>query len=463
MSAHGADIWKDVADAFGRLRGRRTQALWLDAARPGSFHRGLFTLDVASPSAKAAIDARYRPDLETLFHELTGSPVRVQTRVFEAPTEADGDGRAATAPPPRGARGDRPARPDVDRAAAHRRRHAAPPPWAGHFAATDANALALAAVERFVLSPDRDFNPLYIHGPAGSGKTELGRHALRCLTADEAVHDPLVVSGESLARDLHRALRAGELRALHRDWQQRDMVLLDEVHRLRGQRRAQAETVTLIQGVLERGGRVLMMSRHAPRDIHGLDERLASHLASAMIVSLAEPGTADRRTVLEAACGGLAVAVDAGVPELIAARAPGNLTDAVALLGQLAAEAAATGGVLDMARARRRIDRGSPGSAGIDALLDSVCQATGVDVGRIRSPEKAREVASARHLVVYLATRSLGLSARQVCRHLGLRSPSVAAYARRQVERRRHLDAGFDALVHRLQARIEGAQRDLAW
>ena len=57
MSAHGADIWKDVADAFGRLRGRRTQALWLDAARPGSFHRGLFTLDVASPSAKAAIDA----------------------------------------------------------------------------------------------------------------------------------------------------------------------------------------------------------------------------------------------------------------------------------------------------------------------------------------------------------------------------------------------------------------------
>ncbi len=467
MSVPGTDIWLAVVDAFERLRGRKTRDLWLRDAVPVSFRRGLFTLEVANPSAKAAIDARYRDDLEALFRELTGSPVRVQTQAVEringAVTSAGmgtstGAGSGTSTGTGTGTENGTARRlPDAVTD------HGVAPAWAERCVRSTSNQLAFDAVQRFVLAHDGGFNPLLVFGPAGTGKTELGRMALRKLTeAGEASH-PLVVSGETLARDVYRAIRSKDMPALHRTWADCDLLLLDEAHRLRGQRRAQAELVTLMEHVRGRGGRILLLSRHAPQDIHGLDERLVSRWLSGMVVPVGEPDTADRNEVLAAVCATLDLPVDAGVAAAVAARCPGNLTDAVGLLGSLAAEAAARGGALDMERVRRRLDRALPGAAGMDALLDMACTATGVDVARIRSAEKAREVAAARHLVVYLATRSLGLSARQVCRHLGLRSPSVAAYARRQVERRRHNDEGFDRLVHSLQGRLEGAQRDLPW
>ncbi len=436
MNSSGQDIWRAVAEAFGRLRGRKALDLWLGDARPVSFRRGLFTLDVANEAAKAAIDVRYRTDLETLFRELTGSPVRLQTRVVEL------TGTTERSPP----------------------RAASPcAPLAESLAVTEANRLAVAAIERFVLAPEGGFNVLCIYGPPGCGKTELGRHALAELAAAGAVHDPLVVSGEALARDVYHALRYGKLAALHRDWARRDTLLLDEAHRLRGQNRAQRELVALVRRLVEQNGRVLVLSRHAPKQITGIDERLLSYVQSGMVVPVGDPDVADRLDVLRNTRASLEVDIEAGVLEMIAERCPGTLADVVGLLGQLAAEAASDAMGLELERVEHRLRQTLPGADSMDSLLDAVSRNTGVSLARIRSTEKARDAAGARHLVVYLAVRSLGLSARQVCRHLGLKSPSVAAYAKRSVDQRRRRDDEFDRLVHTLQARLEGAQRDLAW
>ena len=72
-------------------------------------------------------------------------------------------------------------------------------------------------------------------------------------------------------------------------------------------------------------------------------------------------------------------------------------------------------------------------------------------------------MAAARHLCVYLATRSLGLSSRQICRSLRLRSPSIVAYARRAVERKRRIDPSYEQLIQLLQSKLAGAQRDFTW
>ena len=74
-------IWLVVTEEFGRLRGRKVCDLWLEDAEPHSFRRGLFTLDVKDASKKEAIDNCYRKDIESIFREITGSPVRLRTRV----------------------------------------------------------------------------------------------------------------------------------------------------------------------------------------------------------------------------------------------------------------------------------------------------------------------------------------------------------------------------------------------
>jgi chromosomal replication initiator protein len=450
MNAAGVDIWQAVAEAFVRLRGSKAAELWLGEARPAGLRRGLFTLDVPTPAAKAAIDACYLGDLQDLFREVTGSPVRVLTRVADAAEEA----AAPPAPPPAAVPGD-----DLPE------RLLRPP----EFVVTPANRLGARAVERFVLAPSAGWNPLFLYGPAGCGKTELARLALRRLREAGEGGDALVLSGPALMRDVSRAARQGTLPQLQEDWSRRDLLVLDEAHRLRGQRRSQAEAASLIAGMLQRGARVLVLSRHAPQQILDADPRLLSWFLGGMVVALSAPDTDDRRAVLSAVARALPLPAGEDVVEALASRCPGSLSDAVRVLQRAAhdaqAEAAAGGAapVLDLQRLDRRLSGPTPAEATMDAIVATIATGSGVAPERIRSPEKSRHVVAARHLCAYLATRSLGLSARQVSRALGLASPSLVGYARRAVDGRRERDPAFDRQVHELQARLQGAQRDFAW
>jgi chromosomal replication initiator protein len=447
MNVKGAEIWRQVSAAFGRLRGERARSLWLGDARPAAFRRGLFTLDVASPAAKAAIDARYRTDIETLFQEMTGSPVRLLTRlgdVEHAPPVALPVASPKPSAPPAPVGAGAPARPDA-------------------FVPTAACTLALRSAEHFVLAPLAGWNPLFVYGPAGCGKTELARHVLTLLESAGEVREPLVLSGPALTRDVTRAARTGTLGTLQAGWASADLVVLDEAHRLRGQRRCQAEAGSLISAALSRGARVLILSRHAPREVMRLDDRLRSWFLGGMVVAMAEPDTADRAAVLTAVSNTLDVEVVDGVVPALAGRCPGTLTDAVRTLERAARAARQAGVALDLTQLDPRLAAPTPAELGLRAIVEAVSRQTGIAVERIGSPEKTRAVAAARHLCAYLATHSLGLPVRQVCRSLGHASPSLAGYARRAVARRRAEDPAFDQFVHELQARLQGAQRDFAW
>jgi chromosomal replication initiator protein len=446
MVATGNEIWQTVSARFERLRGRQATRLWLADARPASLRRGLFTLDVASPAAKTAIDARYLRDLQSLFLEVTGSPVRVLTRVADEETEEVEAATPATRLPP---------------ARFQETRSVLPEPE--EFVVAASNRLAHRAVERFVLAPAAGWNPLLVYGPPGCGKTELARHALAGLRVEGEVKDPLVLSGPALTRDVTRAARGGTLAELRADWARRDMLLLDEVHRLRGQTRTQAEAVNLIASMVERGKRVLMLSRHAPHALLDVDPRLLSWQLGGMVVAMGEPDEADRQAMLASIASTLPVRVAGGVVEALAVRCPGTLSDAVRMLQRAAREAEADDAPLDTARLDRRLAGPTPAELGMESVLKLVADMYDVDIARIRSADKSRKVAAARHLSVFLATRSLGLSARQVCRTLGQSSPSLVSYARRAVEKRRREDPAFDRRVHAMVSRLAGAQRDFAW
>jgi|SRR6185436_6486743 len=447
MNAQGEEIWKAVTVAFASLRGERARSLWLADARAGELRRGLFTLEVGSPAAKAAIDARYRTDLEALFLQVTGSRVRVLTRLA-----ADGTAETAVpvAPLPPAPR----ARDATDGGSALR---------AATFVPTASNRLALRALDNFVFAPASGWNPLFVHGPAGCGKTELASEALRRLRATPSAADPLVLSGLSLSADVSRAARGGTLAELRAEWRLRDALVLDEAHRLRGRVRSQAEAATLIEEAVHAGRRVLVLSRHAPRALNATDPRLLSWYQAGMIVALAEPDSADREAILADAAAQLDVAVEPEAVAALARRCPGTLSDAVAVLQRAAQEAQARGEPLHLEALERRLAQPTPAERSLRAVVEAVGRQLGVGPERIGSAEKTRSVAAARHLCAYLATHSLGLPTRQVCRSLGSASPSLVAYARRAVEQRRSREPEFDRIVHALQARLQGAQRDFPW
>lgn len=477
----GLDIWREVSEAFGRRHGPHARDLWLSGARPRSFLRGLFTLEVPDPTAKAAIDGTYLADLESIFHDITGSPVRLRVHVLEpdlgdaeddgaasedaasvlrasdrgshdARATSRGDGRATRGAPAGPARTGAAVRPGGLAAL----RLDGPV----QFVATAASRMALGVLDQWLRG---DSGLLFVHGPEGAGKTALAGFALLRLAEVSVASDPLVLSGESLALDVQRASRDGTFGALQRDWSGRDIVILDEAHRLRGRETAQRVAVSLIGPALDRGGRVLVLSRHAPRQIQALSDRLLSHFVGGQTVSLAAPEPADRELVLGAHAQRMPVTVDDGVVAALAMRGPAGLGDALSVLGQVAAQAAHEGRALQIADIERWLRGPQPAEVSLDALIAMASDETGIAAERIRSSEKSRHVALVRHLCVYLAARSLGLSARQICRSFRQRSPSIVAYSRRAVERKRANDPAYERLIQTIQTRLGGAQRDFTW
>ena len=121
-----------------------------------------------------------------------------------------------------------------------------------------------------------------------------------------------------MTKDVTRAARTGGLASRRAEWLARDLLVLDEAHGLRGQRRTQAEAAALLEGLLGRGTRVLVLSRHAPQALHAADPRLLSWYLSGMVVGLGEPDTTAREAVLGAIAATLEVPVD---PEVVGALA----------------------------------------------------------------------------------------------------------------------------------------------
>lgn len=448
MKAVGNQLWVAVVDSFGQLRGRQACDLWLGDVQPASLQRGMLLLEVPNESVKVAIDARYRGDLETIIQDITGSPVSVRTEVRDG---------AVAGPVPAGrprARPELPPAPSAPDAAGAD---------TGPFVVVESNRLAHLAADRFCLSGDRDFSPLFVHGPEGCGKTLLAGWVLARLRQLGDVRAPLVLGGEELGRDVVRAYRRRDVGSLRRGWDDHDLLVVDEIHRLRGRRRGQEEAAGLIGRALERGTRVLLLSRHAPRDIPLFSERLQSQMTAGMVVAMGDPSPPERLEILGSVARRLPVRVDADVLTTLARRHPGPLSLVVERLDALARDALAEGVVLDSRRLDGRLRATHRAAMRVEEIVDLVATRLDVAPHRVRTSEKTRSVALARHLCIDLATRSLGLSARQVCRHLGLNSPSTVPYARERVERRRRNDPEFDRLVHLLQTEIEGAQRELPW
>jgi len=205
------------------------------------------------------------------------------------------------------------------------------------FVVGSSNKLATSAARAVAEAPGQAYNPLFVYGASGRGKTHLvAAIANRAREVQPALRVRFS-SGEEAAEHLHQAIASGQPQQFLAHYQQVDLLILDDVQFLTGQRETQSELLRLLNALLQGGQQLVLTSDRQPSEIPDVDQRLLSRLAGGLVVDVGAPDFEMRLAILRNVSHERAATFADGVLEAVARLPFANVRELKGALNKLTA------------------------------------------------------------------------------------------------------------------------------
>jgi chromosomal replication initiator protein len=296
------------------------------------------------------------------------------------------------------------------------------------FVVGNSNRLAHAASMAVAEKPARAYNPLFLYGRVGLGKT----HLLRAIgnAAVRSGLNVLYVSSEEFTNDLIHAIRMHSTQAFRDKYRRTDVLLIDDIQFIAGKESTQEEFFHTFNTLHGQNKQIVITSDRSPKGLMTLEERLRSRFEWGLIADIQSPDYETRLAILRTNAERLGKAVDPAVLETIARRMQSNIRELEGALNRIIAYAylrdlPLTPDLVDTALADL-IPEPQPLSS--DQLIAAVAQAFGVSLERLLSRERSAEVALPRQVAMYLLREEAQLSLPQIGDLLGGRDHTTVIH-----------------------------------
>jgi chromosomal replication initiator protein len=332
------------------------------------------------------------------------------------------------------------------------------------------NQMVHAAALSVAESPAQSYNPLFVHGSTGLGKTHL-LHAIGNYVRDTRPDARIayITTEQFLARFMH-AIQQSKTGGVGRDLRDRfkayfrgvDVLLMDDVQFLAGKGAWLQEELFHIFNDLHQGGRqIVLTSDCKPERIPQLEDRLRSRFAWGLIADIDTPDRETRVAILrKKARGDADMDVPAEVLDAIADRITTNVRELEGALTRVVAAASLTNRPVTIELATSVLESYAPhqGEAvTIDRVQDVVCEHFALDRDELLSERRTKELTLPRQIAMYLSRTLVGAPSTQVARRFNRKDHSTVLYAERQVDEKMRRDREVHDLVVRLTEQVRGA------
>lgn len=313
-----------------------------------------------------------------------------------------------------------------------------------------AHAAALAAVE----NPGQSYNPLFIYGGVGLGKTHLLQavgHA--CMVQGLSI---LYVSSESFTNDLISSIRTHTTEDFRDKYRSPDVLLLDDIQFVAGKERTQEELFHTFNALHSEDKQLVISSDRPPRAMAQLEERLKSRFEWGLIADIQPPDLETRLAILQAKAEALNVKISPDVLDMIAYHIRSNIRELEGALNKLVAYSQLTGSdpsvqLAEIALADL-INRAPDLS--VSGITAAVADYYGLQVDDIVGQSRTRKVARPRQLVMYLAREETDSSLPQIGRELGDRDHTTVLYGCEKIEELLDVDPTLRREMLEIKARL---------
>lgn len=384
--AHSAEeIWQKAKTLLVKEIPPVNFAAWIADARAKTADEGTLVLEVPSVLAKGGIERRYRSLVERVVEDVAGQPLQLRVLVAEPP----------------------PAAPTLDPHLARRYHGSLPlnPEYTfATFVQGKNSQLAFAAAQAVAEAPARAYNPLFIYGSVGLGKTHLlhaiGAHVLTAPTDASVVY----TTSERFAIELIQSIGANTTEQFRAKYRTVDVLLIDDVHFLKNKEGTQEELFHTFNELYGNGKQIVLSSDRSPDELQGLQDRLVSRFRWGLVADIQAPDFETRSAILREKARRRGLEVPDEVVELIASRITTNVRDLEgALIRALAyaelCQGPVTPAMLEEILPKEDLSR----KLTVEAIKAEVAAAYRIPVSDIESPSRKKELVQARQIAIYLA------------------------------------------------------------
>jgi len=321
------------------------------------------------------------------------------------------------------------------------------------------NELAFAAAQRVGESPTTTYNPLFLYGGVGLGKTHLMHAIAWHIRQNQPDRKVVYLSAEKFMYHFVRAIRFHNAVSFKEQFRSVDVLMIDDVQFLDGKDSTQEEFFHTFNALVDANRQVICSADKSPSDLEGMEERLRSRLGWGLVADIHATTYELRLGILQAKADQLGAKVPVRVLEFLAHKITSNVRELEGALNRVVAQSQLVGREISLETCQdvlKDLLRAHDRRVSIDEIQKEVAIRFNIRLADMQSARRARAVARPRQVAMYLAKQLTARSLPEIGRKFGGRDHTTVMHAIRKIEELMGTDPGIAEDVEQLRRRLEG-------
>ena len=327
------------------------------------------------------------------------------------------------------------------------------------FVVGDSNRFAHAAAMAVAESPSRSYNPLYIYGGSGLGKTHLMHAIGHAVLKKNPYKKVIYISSEEFTNNFIYMLRENRMEMFKAKYRNADVLLIDDIQFMAKKKETQEEFFHTFNALHDAGKQIIISSDRHPSEINPLEDRLRSRFSWGLLTDIQQPDWETRCAILQNKATSFPIDIDDEVIKTIADKVDTNIRDLEGALNRLMHFSALNQtDSVDMRLATQALkdifDHDEGPRLSIQFIQHIVADHYQITTDDIKSKRKDRDVSVPRQIAMYLCRELMGATTTQIGRDFGNRHYSTVMYACETIAKQRTQDAELERSLRELERKL---------